>query len=61
MKIILINPPLQEDFPSDSCSPPLGLIAIASMVKDMEVKIIDSPPKGLSIEQIVTEVISENH
>jgi len=59
VKIILINPPLQEEFPSDSCSLPLGLIAIASMVKNMKVKIIDAPPKGLMIEHIVDEVISE--
>jgi len=60
IKIVLINPPLQEDFPSDSCSPPLGLIAIATKVREnMEVKLIDAPPKELSVEQIVTEVIEE--
>jgi radical SAM superfamily enzyme YgiQ (UPF0313 family) len=59
MKIILINPPLQEDFPSDSCSPPLGLIAVASVVKHLKVKIIDAPPKRLSVREIVDEVIKE--
>ena len=67
MKVMLINPPVSFDCfygewdLSDvkSSSPPIGILSLAAMIRKYgyDVKVLDAHADGLTIEQIVQEVV----
>lgn len=62
MKILLVNPPASERFPSTSRVPPLGLAYIAAALEKngFSVQILDAAVEELTIEKTAERILANN-